>query len=117
MSKIKSQNEQDDSMLAIGKFIEANELSSKSSLLEFEATVEYPTKKIKENTSVQLSLDTSGYGKIEIINTKLISSYEIHTGFSIQWQNYTYDEINNILRIQGESAKMEGRYEVLIYPL
>lgn len=117
MVKIKNSDKQQNNISAIREFIEANKLESKSLLLEFKATVEYPTKQITENTRVQLSIGTTEYGKIEIINTRRISSDRIHTGFSIQWQDYRYDTENNILKIHGESDKMGGKYEVLIYPL
>lgn len=101
---------------AIAAFIQSNKIKSKSLLLTIEATVEYPSKSIISNTTVQIAIDTIGYGNIEIVNTESISSNRVHTGFSPKYQNYSYDKENNILRVQGESDKMGGKYEVLIYP-
>lgn len=114
---MKEPNEQRNSISAIGKFKQANKLTSKSLLLKFEATVEYPFQSITSNTTVQIALDTIKYGNIDIVDTESISSDKVHTGFSPKFQNYSYDNKNNILRIQGESAKMGGSYAVLITPI
>jgi hypothetical protein len=82
--------------------------------LSFNATIIYyhHSNKIEtENLNVHIFLNGYEGNLIDIAEGKKLKSETHHLSFKPEFQEYNFDEINNIFSVSGESSKM-GKYKV-----
>lgn len=103
----------------IGTFLSDNNKFKKlGTIATFEAVIQYAPANIIDTVTVQITTTGYYYGHIEIDDTDIININIVHTGFDIQYAQYTYDGKRNTLTIEGTAHPTKGGkpYTVTITP-
>lgn len=105
-------------LIAIRSFLEKEKLyKSHKSVQSFKAEVECKDFFIKDVTTVKIYTKDK-YGSILIDETAIINQSTFYISFDPNWQNYEFDEKNNVLIINGIAKNKGGRhYTVTIRPI
>lgn len=111
-----------DSLMAIGKFrnIVVNQEEYGFDNVIFNASVTYTTRLKSYFEKMKVVLPVNGFSlviKLDIEeNCRIITSDNFHMDFDTKYENtdFIFDEKEQILRINGNSPKMGGKFSVEI---
>lgn len=107
-----------DSIKCLHDFLEFHELKNGNHYITFSSNVtyEFDGRLIPDKLDVSASLDAWTGGNIEIADGAIINAEFVHTGFTPEYQIYSFNSKTKALIIKGISDKMRGPYKVSIIP-
>lgn len=104
-------------MQIFSSFLEANKIEKTNPIVIFKAVVEYVELSICDVTKVQMKLDSFYYGDIDVYPTAKIDINNVHTGFSVPFNEYQLDNQTLVIKGAASPAKGSKDYTVRITPV
>lgn len=102
--------------LIIRDFRQNNDIEMMTSSIRFVAHITYktPSKTYTGNSNVRIDIAGINDCNVHLTENEDFSDEILHLDFNPTFQNYRYDQDDNVLIISGNSSKIGGDYTVSI---